>query len=87
MLLLTNTEININLYSLYFFSSYAKDQSFPQLLTNHSPVEEVGEQMTTVQQLFVYVKTVRGYGFNVAYLLTMIYLTADKLFDIQLNIR
>ena len=34
-----------------------------------------------------YIKTVRGYGFNTVYLLTMIYLTLDKMFDIYLNIK
>ena len=40
-----------------------------------------------IQQCQPYVRTLRGYGFNSVYYLTMIYLTFDKLFDIILNIK
>ena len=55
------------------------------MLTNHSGEENL--RNGTAIHVVTIIKTVRGYGFNVAYLLTMIYLTLDRLLDIQLNIR
>lgn len=53
--------------------------NFLQFLTNR--------KLESISKFQLYIKTLRGYGFNTVYLLTMIYLTLDKLFDIVLNIR
>ena len=75
-----------NSQQLYLINLAVSEGSlnFLQLLTNHVGVDVDSSSLTVVRH---YIKTVRGYGFNTVYLLTMIYLTFDKLLDIHLNIK